>query len=1611
MSEKSKTSSIAVGSLVWVEHPEEAWIDGEVVEVNGGEIKVACTSGEEILAGHAQYAEDKIKEELDDCIGLWILKITANAAKAYPKDPEAPACGVDDMTKLAYLHEPGVLQNLKSRYDVNEIYTYTGNILIAVNPFQRLPHLYNDDVMEKYKGMGLGELSPHPFAIADGAYRQMIKEGISQSILVSGESGAGKTESTKMLMCYLAHMGGSSKSEGRSVEQQVLESSPVLEAFGNAKTVRNNNSSRFGKFVELQFNSRGRISGAAIRTYLLERSRVCQVSDPERNYHCFYLLCAAPAEDREKYKLGDPRTFHYLNQSNCIQLAGVDDSKEYVDTRRAMDVVGISSDEQDAIFRVVAAILHLGNIEFGKTSDGDASQPKDDQSRFHLKTSAELLMCNEKALEDSLCKRVMVTRDETITKSLNPNDAAVSRDALAKIIYSRLFDWLVNKINNSIGQDPESKFLIGVLDIYGFESFKTNSFEQFCINLTNEKLQQHFNQHVFKMEQEEYTREEIDWSYIEFVDNQDILDLIEKKPGGIIALLDEACMFPRSTHETFAEKLYQTFKDHKRFTKPKLSRTGFTICHYAGDVTYQTELFLDKNKDYVVAEHQALLSASNCSFVSGLFPPLPEESSKSSKFSSIGSRFKQQLQSLLETLSATEPHYIRCVKPNNLLKPHIFENSNVLQQLRCGGVMEAIRISCAGYPTRKTFDEFLTRFKVLAPNALNGSSDEITACKRLLEKADLKGFQLGKTKVFLRAGQMAELDTVRNQVLGVSASKIQRKFRTYLARKSFLSLRNSAIQIQTLSRGQVARRIYEHKRRIAAATTIQKDMRMSVSRKAYTLLRSSAVCIQAGMRGMAARDELLRRRRNRAAIAIQRYCRGFLACHSYSSLKGAAKAIQCACRASLALQELRKLKLAARETGALQEAKVKLEEQVKELTSQLELEKRMRVEIEEAKNHEIAKLQSALEEMQMQFQGQAANETSELQQTKTKLEKQIEKLTLQLQLEKRMRADIEEAKNYETAKSQSALDEMQVQFRETKELLIKERESANKVAEQVLRAEGVADRVAEQVSRVEGAADRVAEQVSRVEGAADKVVEQVPRAEAFVDKVAEQVTRAEGAADTVVEQETNAEGAAVRVAEQVPHAEGAAVRVAEQVPHAEGAVAGQVPMGHELLNKLTAENEKLKFLVNSLEKRIDETEKKYEETNKLSEERLKQALEAESKIIQLKTEMQRLEEKISDLETTDQILRQQALINHPAGKASGHLVPTAQTAENDQPPEAQSASVAKRFAESESMRKSQIERQRDDSQPKNVLMQVYLQENIDTLLKCITKNLGFSEGKPVAAFTIYKCLIQWRSFEAERTNVFDRLIQIIGSAIEDEANKDCMVYWLTNTSILLFLLQRTLRAPPNSPRLPPQPTSFFGRMTQGFRSFNSSTNLAVAGLNEVRQVEARYPALLFKEQLTAYVEKIYGIVRDNSKKEISPLLSSCIQASRSSLENSSESSDNSSLTSHWQSIIESLNGLLSTMKDNFVPLVLVQKIFTEIFSYINVQIFNSLLLHKECCTFNNGEYVKAGLAELELWCGNAQEYAGSSFDELQYVQQAIKLLVLQKKSELTYDVLTTEMCP
>ncbi|GER57807.1 myosin family protein [Striga asiatica] len=1097
------------------------------------------------------------------------------------------------------------------------------------------------------------------------------------------------------------------------------------------------------------------------------------------------------------------------------------------------------------------------------------------------------------ALEDSLCKRVIVTPDGSITKPLDPAAAVTSRDAFAKTIYSRLFDWIVDKINISIGQDPNAKNIIGVLDIYGFESFKINSFEQLCINLTNEKLQQHFNQHVFKMEQEEYTKEEINWSYVEFVDNQDVLDLIEKKPGGIIALLDEACMFPKSTHETFAQKMYQTYKAHKRFSKPKLARTDFTINHYAGDVTYQADHFLDKNKDYVVAEHQALLTESKCSFVSNLFPQLAEEASKQSKFSSIGARFKQQLQSLMETLSTTEPHYIRCVKPNTVLKPGIFENFNVLNQLRCGGVLEAIRISCAGYPTKRTFDEFIDRFGMLVSDVVDGS-DEKSACIAICDRMGLKGYQIGKSKVFLRAGQMAELDARRAEVLAHAAKRIQRQIRTHLTRKEFIILRKATINIQKLWRARLARNLYEHMRREAASVRIQKHARAHAARRSYSKLQGAATVIQTGLRAMAARNEFRRRRQNKAAAIIQTQWRSFHALSLYNQLKKSTVTLQCLWRARIARRELRKLKMAARETGALKEAKDKLEKRVEELTWRLDIEKHLRMDIEEAKGQEIAKLQNAIQNMQTQLQ-------------------------------------------------------------EAQAAIISEREAAKIAIEQ-----------------------------------APPVIKEVP----VVD-------------NTKVEQLTN-------------------------------------------------QNHEFEEVIVKLKKRVEEFENSFLKMETDSQARLREAAEAQKRAAELQDTIERLEINVSNLESENQVLRQQALAasaKEDSAEETEYLRGKIRDLESENNFLRSQKVVVEQIASSDGQicqpvkdlnnehqnhNCFQMMEQHPDSEatPPILTKQRSLtdrqQENHDALIKCLLQDNRFDKNRPVAACIVYKALVQWRSFEADKTNIFDRIIHAIQSSIEEnQDNTRNLAYWLSTTSTLLFLLQRTIKASSTSSvasrRNRSSPMSLFGRMAQ-VRSSSLITGLSsgYSGMEgnpiSKSRIEAKYPALLFKQHLTACVEKIYGMIRDGLKKEINPFLTLCIQAARTArirpVKGPSKSIHSHTITRqagssiHWQNIVDSLNQTMRILAENYVPPTITRKIFRQVFSFINVQLFNSLLLRRECCSFSNGEYVKAGLQELEHWCTKAtDEYAGSSWEDLQHIRQAVAFLVLHQKAHKSLDEITNEFCP
>ncbi|XP_047321544.1 myosin-15 [Impatiens glandulifera] len=1416
------------GSKVWVEDKDTAWAPAEVLDfVGGNKVQVFTQSGKKILS---------LPEKL------------------FPRDAEADIGGVDDMTRLTYLNEPGVLDNLQRRYPLNEIYTYTGSILIAVNPFTKLPHLYNVHMMEQYKGAVFGELSPHVFAVADASYRAMIYDGKSQSILVSGESGAGKTETTKLIMQYLTYVGGRAASDERIVEQQVLESNPLLEAFGNARTVRNDNSSRFGKFVEIQFDDNGRISGAAIRTYLLERSRVVQITDPERNYHCFYQLCAC-AGDAEKYKLGHPSNFHYLNQSKIYELDGVSNEEEYMKTRRAMEIVGISQEEQESIFRTLAGILHLGNIEFSPGKEHDSSVVKDQNSTFHLETAANLFMCDIDLLVATLCTRSIQTREGIIVKALDHNAAVASRDALAKTIYSRLFDWLVEKINRSIGQDQSSKMQIGVLDIYGFECFKSNSFEQFCINFANEKLQQHFNEHVFKMEQEEYQKEEINWSYIEFIDNQDVLDLIEKKPIGIISLLDEACMFPKSTHETFATKLFQNFRSHPRLEKAKFSETDFTVSHYAGKVTYQTDSFLDKNRDYVVVEHCNLMSSSTCTFIAGLFPSLQEESSRSSyKFSSVSSRFKLQLQALMETLNSTEPHYVRCVKPNSLNRPQKFENHSILHQLRCGGVLEAVRISLAGYPTRKTYNEFVDRFGLLALEIMDRSYDDKMTTEKILQKLKLENYQLGRTKVFLRAGQIAVLDVRRAEVLDAAAKCIQGRLRTFFTRRDFISTKTAATCLQAFCRGCLCRKMYEALRKTKAAITIQMHVRKWILCSAYVRLRSSCVTVQSGILGFLVRQRFLHRREHRAATLIQAYWRMCKVRSAFRQRHTNIIKVQCLWRQKLAKRVFRRLKQEANEAGALRLAKNKLERQLEELTWRLKLEKKLRVSSEDAKTGESSKLQKMVG-------------------------------SLKLELDAAKLAIVHES-------NKNAVLQHQL------ELSLKEK--------------------------------------------------------------------------SALEKEMSA------------------------------------------MAELRSQNTYLKNSLVALEEKNSALNVELVKSRRETSDAVENLLDVQKTCANLQESLRSLEAKLANMDDENLVLRQRTLDASPKSNRSGLAKPYF-----DKYSSALALSHPNRKLGFETPTPTKhiasIPRSLSDSRrTKSTLDRS--QENYDLLARCIKEDLGFHDGKPVAACVIYKCLVHWHAFESERTTIFDYIIEGINDSLKVGEETVILPYWLSNASALLCLLQRNIRSngflPATSQRSGGSVLN--GRVAQAIKS-----PFKRAGLEDgISHLEARYPAILFKQQLTACVEKIFGLIRDNLKKEISPLLNSCIQAPKTQRGHGGKSSRSPghtpqpSTNSQWDSIIQFLESLMSRLHGNHVPSFFIRKIMTQVFSFVNISLFNSLLLRRECCTFSNGEYVKSGLAELEKWIVAAtEEFAGTSWHELNFIRQAVGFLVIHQKRKKSLKEIMQDLCP
>ncbi|ESN99871.1 hypothetical protein HELRODRAFT_129847, partial [Helobdella robusta] len=772
------------------------------------------------------HKEGYIKANISATKGEEVTVTTESMEKTFKKDQiqqmnPPKFFMVEDMANMTYLNEASVLHNLRSRYTNGYIYTYSGLFCVVINPYRRLP-IYTPNVVSKYQGKRRNEMPPHLFSIADNAYRNMTVDRENQSILITGESGAGKTENTKKVISYFALIAAASQKKEEaasgaqskgSLEDQIVQTNPVLEAYGNAKTVRNNNSSRFGKFVRIHFGSNGKIAGADIESYLLEKSRVTyQQPGLERNYHIFYFLLSnqVPAYAEKLLVQMDPGLYFYINQG-CLTVDSIDDKEEMQLVEDSFKVLGFDEvAEKYALYKCTTAVMHFGEMKFKQ-------RPREEQAEAEGTAEAEKvafllgLNCSD-MLKCLLTPRVKVG-SEYVTKGQSKDQVVYAVAALAKAMYDRMFKWLIARVNKTLDTKTKRQYFIGVLDIAGFEIFEYNTFEQLCINYTNERLQQFFNHHMFVLEQEEYKKEGIQWEFIDFgMDLEECINLIEK-PMGILSILEEECMFPKASDKTFLAKLYENHeKKSKNFGKPKPQKNAkyephFEIYHYAGTVQYNCNGWLDKNKDPIQECVVELMQQSKEPLVSHFFKEPEDESGgkkkkKGSAYQTISATHREQLAKLMATLKTTHPSFVRCLIPNEQKKPGVLEAELVLHQLQCNGVLEGIRICRKGFPNRMVYSEFKQRYSILAPNAIPaGFVDGKVASEKILASLNIGDtYRIGHTKVFFKAGILGQLEEMRDETLSKIISNFQARIRGYLIRKNYTKLCDQRVALSVIQR-------------------------------------------------------------------------------------------------------------------------------------------------------------------------------------------------------------------------------------------------------------------------------------------------------------------------------------------------------------------------------------------------------------------------------------------------------------------------------------------------------------------------------------------------------------------------------------------------------------------------------------------------------------------------------------------------------------------------------------------------------------------------------------------------------------------------------------------
>ncbi|KAL9833758.1 myosin heavy chain, skeletal muscle, adult-like isoform 2-T2 [Geothlypis trichas] len=772
---------------VFVVHAKESFVKGTITSKESGKVTVKTEGGETLTV-----KEDQI--------------FSMNPPK-YDK--------IEDMAMMTHLHEPAVLYNLKERYAAWMIYTYSGLFCVTVNPYKWLP-VYNPEVVLAYRGKKRQEAPPHIFSISDNAYQFMLTDRENQSILITGESGAGKTVNTKRVIQYFATIAasGDKKKEEQSsgkmqgtLEDQIISANPLLEAFGNAKTVRNDNSSRFGKFIRIHFGATGKLASADIETYLLEKSRVTFQLKAERSYHIFYQIMSNKKPELIDMLLitTNPYDYQFVSQGE-ITVASINDQEELMATDSAIDILGFSADEKTAIYKLTGAVMHYGNLKFKQKQREEQAEP--DGTEVADK-AAYLMGLNSADLLKALCYPRVKVGNEYVTKGQTVQQVYNSVGALAKAVYEKMFLWMVVRINEQLDTKQPRQYFIGVLDIAGFEIFDFNSLEQLCINFTNEKLQQFFNHHMFVLEQEEYKKEGIEWEFIDFgMDLAACIELIEK-PMGIFSILEEECMFPKATDTSFKNKLYdQHLGKSSNFQKPKPAKgkaeAHFSLVHYAGTVDYNITGWLEKNKDPLNETVIGLYQKSSVKTLALLFASYgggEAEASggggggkkggkkKGSSFQTVSALFRENLNKLMTNLRSTHPHFVRCIIPNETKTPGAMEHELVLHQLRCNGVLEGIRICRKGFPSRVLYADFKQRYKVLNASAIPEGQfiDSKKASEKLLSSIDVDHtqYKFGHTKVFFKAGLIGVLEEMRDEKLAQLITRTQARCRGYLARVEY----------------------------------------------------------------------------------------------------------------------------------------------------------------------------------------------------------------------------------------------------------------------------------------------------------------------------------------------------------------------------------------------------------------------------------------------------------------------------------------------------------------------------------------------------------------------------------------------------------------------------------------------------------------------------------------------------------------------------------------------------------------------------------------------------------------------------------------------------------